>query len=225
MVLRPERNTNKTSTLTYFSKSVLQIPLLNVSKACPFRLDFTLTVWFLTVLYLIIISTHLISFYCLCQFHCTHKNVSSKPNPLHTFHWFARLLNADRGLIDSSWMLRSSLSHEKQPYPWPNSLLSARATVTQLSAVNLMNQRQKGDIALTHSLSVTLTQTHKHRAVSKHKEEGQDKLVRSSRSPAKPAGSQIKSSDWFPTDTELTVSLFTLITAHRGFNPWRLSER
>lgn len=48
-------------------------------------------------------------------------------------------------------MLRSSLSHEKQLYPWPNSLLSARATVTQLSAVTLMNQQQKGDIALTHS--------------------------------------------------------------------------
>lgn len=63
------------------------------------------------------------------------------------------------------------------------------ATVTQLSAVDTMNQQH-----ITHT------------AVSKRKrEEEEDKLVRSSRNPAKPAGSQMKSGDWFPADTGLTV--------------------
>lgn len=123
------------------------------------------TVLFITILNLGMFSTNLITFYCLLSISLhSDKNMSSKPDLLHTLKWFVRLLNADRGLIDFGWMLRPSLSHEKQPYPWPNSLLSARATVTQLSAGNLMNQRRKGDIAHTHACMHSREETQRRRA-------------------------------------------------------------
>lgn len=41
---------------------------------------------------------------------------------MHTLnYWSVRQLNADRRLIDPDWMIRPSLSQQKQPCPWPNS--------------------------------------------------------------------------------------------------------